>query len=347
LRVELRVVSDAEYPFTLAHLTGSKEHNLEMRRRAADHGMQLEETGLYRARESGGDPERVVCRTEEEVYEALDLAFIPAELREDRGEFQAAETDALPRLLEWTELRGSLHNHSNWSDGHHSLEDIAAHMHGLGCDYWGITDHSRSSFVAHGLDDRRLGDQLQAVAQVNDTLARKDVEFRLLTGSEVDILGDGRLDFPDEILARLDVVVASLHQGFSQNEADNTRRLIRAVENRYVHILGHMTGRLLLERAGYKVDATAVIDACADTGTWIELNANPYRFDLDWRLWPYARSKGVKCVINCDAHRNAHAGFLRLGAGIARKGGLTRQDVINTRPLAELRQALLAKRARP
>ncbi len=250
----------------------------------------------------------------------------------------------MPRLIEWTDLKGSLHNHSNWSDGRHALEDIAAHMRELGCDYWAITDHSKSSFVANGLDATRLRDQIKAVKQINDRFADEGSDFRLLTGSEVDILADGKLDFPDDVLAELDVVVASLHQGFSQNEAETTKRLVRAAENPYVHMLGHLTGRLLLEREPYQVNQQAVIDACAETRTWIELNANPYRFDLDWRLWPYAKSKGVKCVINCDAHRNEHAGFLRLGAGIARKGWLTKADVINTLPLKALFKELRKKR---
>jgi DNA polymerase (family X) len=347
LESELWVVTDAEFPVALMHLTGSKAHNLELIHRAETRGLRLEERRLVRASSGTGDQdEPVVCRTEGEVYAELGLPYLAPELREARGELKAAEEDSLPRLLEWTELRGSLHNHSNWSDGRQTLEEIAAYMSELGCEYWGITDHSRSSFVAHGLDEARLRDQQRAVAALNDQHVREGNPFRLLMGSEVDILGDGRLDFPDEVLAGLDVVVASLHQGFAQSEADNTRRLIRAVENRYVHILGHMTGRLLLERAGYPVDATAVIDACGETGTWIELNANPYRFDLDWRLWPYAKSKGVKCVINCDAHRNEHAGFLRLGAGIARKGWLAREDVINTLPLPALQEALTRKRAR-
>ena len=167
-----------------------------------------------------------------------------------------------------------------------------------------------------------------------------------MTGSEVDILSGGRLDFDDGLLAELDVVVASVHQGFTHNEAEMTQRVIAAAENPFVHMLGHLTGRLLLEREAYKINQIAVIDACAANGTWIELNANPLRFDMDWRLWHYAKDKGVKCVINCDAHRNAHAQFLRLGAGIARKGWLEAKDVINTLPLDKLRKELRRKRAR-
>ncbi len=347
LQADLRVVSDAEYPFALAYFTGSKEHNIVMRQRAIARGLRLNEYGLFRSQEETRDPGlRVSCRTEEELYAALDLAYIPPELREDQGEFAAAEKGEIPRLLEWTDLKGSLHNHSDWSDGRQSLEEIAVMAEGLGCAYWGVTDHSRSAFVANGLDAARLRRQLEAVAAVNRSLEQRGSDFRLLTGSEVDILADGRLDFPDELLAKLDVVVASLHQGFSADESVMTRRLIRAAENPQVHMLGHLTGRLLLERAGYPVNQQAVIDACAETGTWIELNANPLRLDLDWRWWAYAKRKGVRCVINCDAHRPEHAGFLRLGAGVARKGWLTREDVVNTLPLPALRKELARKRER-
>jgi len=346
IQADLRVVSDAEYPFALAYFTGSKEHNIVMRQRAIQRGLRLNEYGMFKSKEETRDPKLLVpCKTEEEIYETLGLAYVPPELREDHGEFAAAEKGRLPRLIEWTELKGSLHNHSNWSDGHETLEQIAEHMQGLGCNYWAITDHSRSSFQAHGLDPARLRDELKEVKKINQRLANEGTDFRLLTGTEVDILKD-KVDFDDDLLAELDVVVASLHAGFSQNEADNTKRLIRAAENPNVHMLGHLTGRLLLEREPYKVNQQAVIDACAETGTWIELNANPYRFDLDWRLWPYAKSKGVKCVINCDAHRNEHASFLRLGTGIARKGWLEKKDVINTLPLDKLMKELKRKRER-
>ncbi len=345
IQADLRVVSDAEFPYALMYFTGNKEHNIVMRQRAIERGLRLNEYGLFKAKEETRDPKLLVrCKTEEEIYQQLDLPYIPPELREDKGEFAAAEKGELPRLIEWTDLKGSLHNHSNWSDGRHALEDIASYVRELGCDYWAITDHSKSSFVANGLDAKRLREQLQAVKKVNGQIAEAGSEFRLLTGSEVDILADGKLDFPDDLLTELDVVVASIHQGFSQNESEMTKRIIRAVENPYVHTIGHLTGRLLLEREPYQVNQQAVIDACAETGTWIELNANPYRFDLDWRLWPYAKSKGVKCVINCDAHRNEHAGFLRLGAGIARKGWLTKADVINTLPLQALFKELRKKR---
>jgi DNA polymerase (family 10) len=318
-----------------------------MRQRAIQRGLRLNEYGLFKSDIETRDPALLVkCQTEGEIFEKLGLVDIPPELREDLGEFAAAEKNALPRLLEWTDLKGSLHNHSNWSDGHMSLTEIAGQAEELGCAYWGITDHSKAAFQANGLDATRLRQQLEEIAKLNRQFAAEKNEFRFLTGVEVDILTDGRLDFDDDLLSELDIVVASIHQSFTQSEAETTRRLIRAAEDPFVHILGHLTGRLLLEREPYKVNQTAVIDACAETGTWIELNASPLRCDMDWRLWHYAKDKGVKCVINCDAHRYEDAGFLRLGAGLARKGWLEKKDVINTLPLSALRQALQQKKKR-
>jgi DNA polymerase (family 10) len=345
IQCDLRVVSDAEFPFALAYFTGSKEHNIVMRQRAIQRGLRLNEYGLFKSKEETREAKLLVpCQTEEDIFARLDLAFVPPELREDHGEFSAAEKNDLPKLVEWSDLKGALHNHSNWSDGHNTLEEIAEFMDGLGLEYWAITDHSKASFQANGLDATRLREQIQEIGRLNKKFADDGRDFRLLTGAEVDILKD-RLDFDDDILAELDVVVASLHVP-SSSEAENTKRLIRAAENPFVHMLGHLTGRLLLEREPYPVNVPAVIDACAATGTWIELNCNPYRLDLDWRHWPYAKGKGVKCVINPDAHRNAHAGFLRLGAGVARKGWLEKIDVVNTLPWSRLQNALRQKRCK-
>ena len=339
---DLRVVNDEEYPFAQAYFTGSKEHNIGMRQRAIARGLRLNEYGLFKCKEETRDPKlRIDCKTEEDIFEALGLDYIPPELREDKGEFEAGESQSIPRLVEWTSLKGSLHNHSNWSDGNESLEEIATYMDDLGCEYWAITDHSRSSFQANGLDEKRLREQMIEVQVINQKFQEQGRSFRLLSGTEVDILKN-RLDFENDLLAQLDVVVASLHVAGS-NESDNTKRLIAAAENPYVHMLGHLTGRLLLRRDAYPINQDAVIDACAETGTWLELNANPYRFDLDWRLWQHAKAKGIKCVINTDAHRNEHAGFLRLGTGIARKGWLTANDVINTLSLEALRKELAKK----
>jgi DNA polymerase (family 10) len=314
-----------------------------MRQRAIARGLRLNEYGLFKSKEETRDPKLLVpCKTEEEIFAKLDLPYIEPEIREDLGEFAAAEKNELPKLIEWTDLKGSLHNHSTWSDGHNRLEDIARFMDELGLAYWAITDHSKASFQANGLDAKRLREQNIEIKKINARLAEEGNEFRLLAGVEVDIVKSG-LDLDDDLLSELDVVVASLHVP-SNNEAENTKRLIRAAENKFVHFLAHPTGRLLLEREAYPVNLDAVMDACAETGTWIELNCNPYRFDMDWRLWPAAKRKGIKCVINPDAHRNEHAGFLRLGAGIGRKGWLEQKDVINTLNLKSLMNALKKKR---
>jgi DNA polymerase (family 10) len=343
IQCDLRVVSDAEFPFSLAYFTGSKEHNIVMRQRAIQRGLRLNEYGLFKSKEETRDPKLLVpCPAEEDIFSKLDLVFVPPELREDHGEFSAAENNDFPKLIEWSDLKGALHNHSNWSDGRNTLEEIAEFMGGLGLEYWAITDHSKSSVQANGLDAKRLREQIKEISILNEKFDGAGQNFRLLTGSEVDILKD-RLDFDDELLAELDVVVASLHVP-SSNEVENTKRLMRAAENPLVHILGHLTGRLLLEREPYPVNVPAVIDACAATGTWIELNCNPHRLDLDWRHWHYAKSKGVKCVINPDSHRNEHSEFLRLGAGIARKGCLEKADVINSLAWQEMSQSLKMKR---
>ena len=344
IQADLRVVDDSEFASALAYFTGSKEHNIVMRSRAISRGLRLNEYGLFKSNEETRDPKlRLKCKTEEDIFSALDLAYVPPELREDRGEFEAAENNNIPQLIEWTHLKGSLHNHSNWSDGKETLEEIATHMSGLGLAYWAITDHSKASFQANGLDSDRGKKQIKEITTLNKKLEDEGTDFRLLSGIEVDILKKG-LDFDDELLNKLEVVVASMHLAGS-DEKDNTKRLIKAAENPNVHMLGHLSGRLLLERGPQKLNQLAVIDACAETGTWIELNANPYRLDLDWRHWQYAKTQGVKCVINCDAHRIEHAGFLRIGTDIARKGWLTKSDVINTLPLPKLLNELKRKRS--
>lgn len=342
---DLRVVSDTEFPYALMYFTGNKEHNIVMRQRAIQRGLRLNEYGLFRSKEETRDPKLLVkCDTEEDIFQKLGLNYVPPECREDTGEFALAEKQPFPRLIQWSDLKGSLHNHSTWSDGRMTIDQIAKAMQELGLAYWAITDHSKSSFQANGLDAKRLREEIKEVKALNKKLADEGVDFRLLTGTEVDVLAEGKLDFPDDVLAELDVVVASAHQRLALDEVQNTKRIIRAAENKFVHMLGHLTGRLLLERDAQKVNVREVIDACAANGTWIELNATPDRLDMDWRHWQYAKSKGVKCVINCDAHRFEHAGFLRIGADVARKGWLTKEDVINTLPLPGLMKELKKKR---
>ncbi|MEY2485022.1 MAG: polymerase [Verrucomicrobiota bacterium] len=347
IQCDLRVVRPAEYPFALNYFTGSKEHNIEMRNRALKRGWTLNEYRLAAlpteqspAKTSPGKIPKV--HSEEELYRALDLDFIPPELRENCGEFEAAEAHTLPKLIERKDLRGTFHCHTTASDGHNTLEEMAAGAQKLGLQYLGIAEHSRSTVQGHGLDEARLRVQLAKIHELNKTFNG----FRLFSGTECDILRDGALDFPDEILAQLDFVVASVHSVFNLSEAEMTRRIIRAMENRFVTILGHPTGRLLLKRDGYQVDIPAVLDAAAATGTWIEINSAPKRLDLDWRYWPSAREKGVKCVINPDAHRVDRLQDLWFGIGVARKGWLTKEDVMNCLPLGKIESALKQKRTR-
>jgi len=342
LQCDLRVVSGAEYPFAIQYFTGSKEHNVRLRSRALERGWSLNE---YRFSEAEGrklaEPLPEV-REERDIYRALDFDFIAPELREDRGELDAAKEGRLPRLIEWQNLRGTFHNHTTASDGRATLEQMADAARELGLEYLGIADHSKSSVQANGLDIKRLADQREQI----DLLNAGDRDFRIFAGTECDILKDGSLDFPDDVLASLDYVVASIHSVFTLSEAEMTSRIIKAISNPYVTMMGHLTGRLLTSREPYKVDVPAIIEAAAATGTIIELNANPRRLDMDWRWWPLAIEKGVKCSINPDAHSTHGLQDLAFGVRIARKGWLTRNDVVNCLPLGEIEAVLQKKRGR-
>jgi len=343
LPCDLRVVPDSIFPCALHHFTGSKEHNIAMRQRAIQRGMKLSEWGLFRAADEHAEPGnetpetlRVHCESEDALFRNLGLDFIPPELRENLGEIEASESGKLPRLVEWTDMRGTFHNHTNASDGKHSLEQMAEAARSLGLEYLGIADHSKSSFQANGLQPETLLKQVAQIRRLNETWD----DFRLLAGSEVDILKDGSLDYDDTTLAALDYVVASIHQSFTLEKDAMTRRIIQAAEHPSVTMLGHLTGRLLLERNGYDLDIPKIIDACAANGTWIELNSNPMRLDMDWRWWKRARDKGVLCAINPDAHSTEQLGYLKFGVQIARKGWLRKEDVANTMPWGEMKKML-------
>src|SRR6478736_6283106 len=362
VQCDLRVVTTSEYPIALAYFTGNKEHNIEMRSRALQRGWTLNEYRLAllpdsemvgSARRADRTPQRGVptkkqkrpvgnipsVRDEADLYRAVALDFIPPELRENCGEFEAAKQHSLPKLIEKENLRGTFHCHTVASDGHNTLEEMAEAARELGLEYLGIADHSRSSVQGHGIDAQKLLEQVAAIRKLNKTFDG----FHLFAGVECDILRDGSLDFPDEVLSQLDYVVVSVHSAFNLSESEMTQRVIRALENPFVTILAHPTGRLLLKRDPYQIDIPAVLDAAARTGTWVELNAAPKRLDLDWRWWPLAKQKGVKCVINPDAHRTERLQELWFGIGIARKGWLTKADVVNCLPLAKIGQALRAK----
>ena len=337
LQCDIRAVSNEQYPFALMYFTGSKEHNVAIRSRALKHGWSLNEYGF-----TGENPPKV--ETEADIYKALGLDFVPPPLRENRGEIEAADAGTLPRLLEWENLRGTFHSHTTESDGKSTLEAMAAAAQELGLQYLGISDHSKSSPQANGLSAERLATQIETIATWNRVNASE--HFRLFAGSEVDILKDGSLDFDDELLASLDFAVASVHNATTLTEEEMTKRIIRAMENPYITFIGHLTGRLLLRRDPYKVNHEKIIDAAAETRTVIEFNCNPKRFDMDWRWWHRARDKGVLCSINPDAHSVQQLQFLKLGADVARKGWLRREDVLNTRPLAEMETWLKLPKAK-
>jgi DNA polymerase (family 10) len=319
INADLRVVGDKEFPFAALYFTGSKEHNTEMRGRAKKMGFKLNEYGLFE-----GD-KLIACKDEEEIFKKLGLDFIPPELREASGEIESAENHTLPDLIVEGDLRGLFHVHTTYSDGTASVEAMARGAKKMGFEYLGIADHSRSAAYAGGLNAEDVRKQSKEIAAANKSIKK----FRVFHGIESDILTDGSLDYPDEVLATFDFIIASVHQNFGMSEPDMTRRIVRAIENPYTRILGHPTGRLLLAREGYKVDLHAVIDAAAANNVIIEINCTPHRLDLDWRYVRTAKEKGVKIAICPDSHTVDSMAEYRYGIGIARKGWLTRHDVIN------------------
>jgi DNA polymerase (family 10) len=336
LQCDLRAISNAEWPFALMYFTGSKDHNVELRSRALKQDLTLNEYHLAPVEGSGRENPTPNITEESEIYAELGLQYIEPPLRENRGEFQAAEEGDLPRLVEQDNLRGTFHNHTTASDGRSTLAEMAAAAEELGLAYLGISDHSKSSFQANGLDEERLIAQVQTIRALDETLDGID----LYAGSEVDILRDGSLDFSDDILAQLDYVVASVHASFSLPEKDMTARLIKAMENPHVTMLGHMTGRLLLRREPYAVNHEKIIDCAAETNTVIELNCSSKRMDMDWSWWRRARDRGVKCSINPDAHHVDALQSLHFGVRVARKGWLRREDIVNCLSAKEVRKWL-------
>ena len=320
LNADLRVVEDRHFPFALHYFTGSKEHGKAMRLRAIQRGLKLNEYEL------SGEAGSIPCADEADLFQALGLAYIPPELREDTGELLAAENGTLPTLIETKDIRGVFHNHTTASDGTASLEEMARVAQALGLTYLGIADHSQSLSVANGLSPQRLLAQIEEI----DRLNRKLDGIRLFKGSEVDILADGSLDYDDGLLDKLDYVVASVHLHLNMPREQMTQRILRALRHPKVTMLGHATGRLLLRREGYPVDLEAVLQAAAETGTLIEINADPHRLDLDWTHCKRARALGVQLVINPDAHSTAGLANYRYGVDVARRGWLERQHVFNT-----------------
>ncbi len=328
IQVDFRVVEDKEFPFALLYFTGSKEHNTALRGIAKDMGLKLNEYGLFR----GEKP--LPCKDEAEIYKALGLHYIPPEAREGLGEIEFAAKRAFPRLIEAEDLRGVFHVHSEWSDGGATIYDMAKEAERLGFEYMGLSDHSQTAAYAGGLKAADLKAQAKEIAAAQKKLKK----LKILQGTESDILADGGLDYPAKTLDELDFVIASVHIRFKMEKKEMTKRLVKAISDRHTRILGHISGRLLLAREPYSFDAEAVFEAAAKHKVAIEINANPHRLDLDWRFLQQAKAAGVKFSINPDAHSLNGLSDTFFGVGIARKGWLTKEDVINTQSLAEIKE---------
>jgi DNA polymerase (family 10) len=334
LQVDLRVLPPERYGSLLQYFTGSKEHNVALRGLALDMGLSLSEYGFKRGEEE------ILCPEEEDVYHTLGLEWIPPELRENRGEIEAAKEGRLPRLVELGDIRGDLHVHTNWSDGASSIEEIAEAARRRGYQYLVISDHSHGLGIAKGLTPERLKEQRAIIDELN----RRWSDFRLLQGAEVEIRADGSLDYPDEILASLDLVIASIHTGLRQERERITARVINAMRNPYVDIIGHPSGRILGQREESAVDMDEVLRVAKETGTILEVNGTPDRLDLDDVYIRRAVEMGVKLAIDSDAHNLYGLDSLEFGVAMARRGWAEPKDVVNTLPLEELLKALKRNR---
>jgi DNA polymerase (family 10) len=326
LQVDLRALEPERYGSLLQYFTGSKEHNVTLRALAQRKGLSLSEYGFKRGEEE------ILCPHEEDVYSTLSLPWIPPELREDRGELQAAQQNALPRLVEMDDIRGDLHAHSDWSDAAASLSQMATAAQKLGYEYLVISDHSLGLGVANGLDATRLSQQRKEIEELNKGFSG----FRLLQGVEVEIRGDGTLDHPDAVLQKVDVVVASVHSGLRQDKDIITERVVRAMRNPQVDVIGHPSGRLLGQRESTNVDLDRVLEVAAETGTFVEVNATPNRLDLDDVHIRRAIELGVRLCINSDAHSTAGLETMQYGVATARRGWAERQHIVNALPLPRL-----------
>ncbi|MFQ6113403.1 MAG: DNA polymerase/3'-5' exonuclease PolX [bacterium] len=329
INADLRIVTDEQFPYALHHFTGSAEHNTAMRTLAKKMNMKMSEYGLFK-----NENKLIPCKDEAEIFAALGLAYIPPELREDNGEIEAAAENTIPKLVEPSDIKGILHCHSNFSDGANSIEQMALATQGMGYKYFGLCDHSQTVYYAKGLSPERVREQHAAVDELNKKFDR----FKIFKGTECDILPDGSLDYPDEILASFDFVVISVHSKLKMTQQEATERILKAMSNPYVTILGHPTGRLLLGREGYPLDVYKIIDAAAELGIAIELNASPHRFDIDWRYCKYAKEKRVMISINPDSHSVDGLQDMNYGIGIARKGWLEKENILNALTLEQIEQ---------
>lgn len=337
INVDLRVVQQSQFPYALHHFTGSREHNTEMRTRAKKMGLKMNEYGLFKQ-----EDQLVECADEQQLFESLGLQYIPPELRENTGEVETAERHEIPTLLEESDVRGVFHVHSNYSDGSMTLARIAEIGKTLGYEYIGIADHSQSARYANGLEPERVLKQHREIDEVNASVS----DFALLKGIETDILKDGSLDYTDDVLARFDFVIASVHSNFNLSEKEMTERILKALKNPFVSVLGHPTGRLLLARDPYPVDLEAVLGCATENGVAVEINANPHRLDLDWIHCKRAKALGVPIAICPDAHHEDGFADTAYGVAVARRGWLEKHNIINTMGLLEVRTWLEKQRSR-
>lgn len=337
ISVDCRVVKHECFGNLLQHFTGNKDHNVKLREYARARGLKVSEYGIETI--EGGAIR--TCATEEDVYDVLGLEFIPPEMRVGLDEIELARTGKVPSLVELADIRGDLHDHTDWSDGSRTIEEMARAAAARGRSYLSISDHSRGRAVANGLSIDRLREQVAQIRSVRDAYG-----IRLLCSSEVDIRADGSMDFPDEVLAELDIVVGSIHSAFTGSKEKQTERLIRAIRNPYVNIIGHPTGTLLEQRAAYEFEVDAVFRAAAESGTALEINANPARLDLDHNLARRARELGCTLSIDTDAHSTDMLDDMFYGVGTARKAGLTKEHVLNTRPVEGVAKFVASKRSR-
>jgi DNA polymerase (family 10) len=336
INVDIRTVEDFQYPYALHHFTGSKEHNTAMRTAAKKDDIKMNEYGLFK------NDRLIKCSDEKDIFAFFKMDWIPPELRENFGEIEAAKDKTLPKLIEEKDIKGIFHIHTTYSDGNISIEQVCEHLKKSGLQYAGISDHSKTASYAGGLKN----DDLERYFKEIDTLNRKYSGFKIFKGIESDILLDGSLDYSDSILARFDFIIAAIHSSFNLSEEHMTERIIKAIENRFTTMIAHPTGRLLLARDAYKVDIIRVINAAAENNVDIELNASPFRLDLDWRMCKYAKEKKVKILINPDAHSLKDLYDYKFGVNIARKGWLEKEDVPNTFSAAEIEKYLKNKKAK-
>ncbi|MEK6589913.1 MAG: DNA polymerase/3'-5' exonuclease PolX [Nitrospinota bacterium] len=330
VQVDLRVVERGSFGAALQYFTGSKLHNIHLREMAKKLGLKISEYGIFR-----GD-KKIGGEREEEIYSALGLDWIPPELREDRGEIEAARDKNLPHLVSIGDIKGDFHVHTNWSDGSDSIEDMVKKAKEIGYEYIAITDHSKSTKIANGLTEERLSRQIKEIRE----LSKKIKGIKVLAGTEMDIRTDGTLDFPDRLLKELDIVVAAIHIGFKEDEETITGRLISAMKNPYVTIIAHPTGRLISSREPYKVNIKKVFEAAAETGTVLEINAYYDRLDLNDVYCQMAKEMGVKMAVDTDAHHTSQLSMMEYGIGVARRGWLEKDNLINTMGYAELKKWL-------